>query len=143
MGWDYIDIDNFYNRVRAILGVSDEKYLTDEAIDFPEKAPTADRFIKSLIPQWEQYATQATEDDITKFAIFQSCIVYQTAIYFYKYIKERQIKTRSTPDIKIEYSTSGNIKDNIGKPLDEILSDLLAQITSTDTTKGFFGFMVT
>ena len=144
MDWDYKNIDNFHNRVRALLSISDEKYLTDILMDYPEKAPTADKFIKSLVPKWEEYAQKQTEEQISKFAIFESCIVYQTAIYFYKYIKEKQIKSRSTPEIKIEYSTSGNIKDDIGEPLNEILSDLLSQITSEgSTTTIFLGFRVT
>ncbi len=141
MAFDYTDISNFYNRVRALLNVS-ETSLSDALIDFPEKAPTATVFIKSVVSDWEEYQKQETEEQIAKFTIFQSCIVYQTAIYFYRYVKENSVKTRETPDIKIEYSTSTD--DCYIMPLQETLSDLLLQLgATTDDTLLFYNFLVT
>ena len=121
---------------------SSEIVVTNDMIDVPEKAPFATNFIKSLVPKWKEYALEETEEQKTKFALFQSCIVYQTAIYCYAYVRNSQVKARQTPDIKIEYSTS-SVAANLQLELQDVLKDILARIKDDEQGQQGFIFRVT
>ncbi len=133
MDWDYTQISDFYERVRGLLN---DTSVTDSKMDAFEKAPTAERVIKTLVPTWESFDTSGE-----KFKIFESCIVYQTAIYFENYVMQRQVKKRETPSINIEYSTSSTKQGNI-LSLKDMLESLLTELSDT-TTSRFNAFMVT
>lgn len=137
--WNYLDIKDFHDRVRAILNANTFGMLTDEQIDMPEKAPLSETIIKSKVKNWEEYK----ENDVTKFSIFESCIIYQTAIYFEKYIKSKQPKRMQSSSINIEYSS--DINETVDLSLRDMLESLLEQLSEEEETSSnkYFGFLVT
>lgn len=136
MEWSYKDIEDFYNRVRAELNNVSNSSLTDEQMDFPEKAPYAETKVKIAVPNWEIYKTEDTK----RFKLFESCIVIQTAIYFESYVDSRRPNAMKSSSIEISY---GKESDKAYKqPLTEKLEEKLALIEEDGTTK-FFGFRVT
>ena len=48
--WEsYADIANFYDRVRSALGIVSATDIVNAAMDYPEKAPMAERSIKARV----------------------------------------------------------------------------------------------
>ncbi len=136
MAWSYQDIDNFYNRVRAELDNVSNGSLTDEQMDMPEKAPYAEAKIKNSVPSWETYQTE----DLDRFAIFESCIVIQTAMYFESYVDNRRPNSMKSSSIEIQFSESSTLlyKQSLLEKLEERLA-----LIEEDGTTTFFGFRVT
>lgn len=134
--WTYKDIDDFYNRVRMALGAVSETTIPDEYMDYPEKAPFAENYIKARVPKWQEL-------DKTKFAIFESVIVYQTAIFFQSIVANKHIRKKSIPTITLEYSDLVDFNLN-GMSLSDIVDWLVAQLNEEeDKQTGFIGFRVT
>lgn len=134
--WTYKDIVDFYDRVRIALNAVSEATLPDKYMDYPEKAPFAEAYIKGRMPHWMELSD-------TKFAIFESIIVYQTAVLFQSIIASRHIKKKEIPTIKLEYTDK--YVDLIGDmSLADMVEYLLAQLEDEeDKEKVFSGFRVT
>ncbi len=137
MSWSYNDIDNFHNRVRAELNNVSSGTLTDDMIDMPEKAPIAEVLTKEKVTEWETYQTE----DEGKFAIFQACIVLQTAIYFEDYVITRQAKSMQSSSLNITFNENdGSSKITLRMRLEELLG-LLETVDSS--AENYYGFRIT
>lgn len=133
--WSYKDIVEFYDRVRMALSAVSSQTLPDSYMDLPEKAPFAERYIKSRVPQWKDL-------DEEKFAIFESIIVYQTATMFQSLVSNKHIRKKSIPTISLQYSD--NIDNLIsGMSLKDMIEWLLSEINGIETGSGYIGFKVT
>ena len=122
---DYTNIPQFYDRVRNVLkGVSDTK-LPNATIDFSEKAPTADRMIKQRVPGWADL-------DADKFKIFESAIVYQTAVFFEGYVVTKTPQMQKTPTLQLQFNVSSF--DVNGISLSDMVEILISEITGTFTS---------
>lgn len=133
--WTYHDIENFYERVRLALNAVSEVTLPDRYMDYPEKAPFAEAYIKSRVPNWIILSLE-------KFAIFESIIVYQTAVLFQSLVGSKNIVKKAIPTITLQYS------DNIdylidGMNLSDMVEYLIGKISEETTESNFFGFRVT
>ena len=84
----YKNIENFYNRVRSCLSINNA-LITDEEIDYPENAPTAERRVKARITNWQEL-----EED--KAELFYSCIVYMTGYALCSTAKKKNRNVCST-----------------------------------------------
>lgn len=133
--WSYKDIDNFYERVRMALSAVSFQTLPDAYMDFPEKAPFAEKYIKSRVPQWKDL-------DAEKFAMFESIIVYQTATMFQSLVASKHIKKKSIPTISLQYNDA---IDNLvnGMSLEDMIEWLIAEINGVETGSDYIGFRVT
>ena len=101
--WEsYADIANFYDRVRSALGLVSATDIANDAMDYPEKAPMAERSIKSRVTGWATL-TEA------QFVIFESCIVLQTAVYFREYASKLVRKMQKSPTLQIEYNEKASV----------------------------------
>lgn len=132
--WSYLEIESFYDRVRALLDNLSISSLPDEYIDYPEKAPMAERYAKVRVPNWREL-------DEDKFAIFQNAIVYKTASFFEGLASSKSIKRKQLPTITLEYFEKSDFSLE-GKSLAEIADKLLAEVKDDDGSN-FIGFMVT
>ena len=152
MTWHYTDIFNFHSRVREVLN---SNIVTDEQINRFEKAPASEIYIKDIVKNWQEIKEKSEmpavteeelkikEEAIIKFKIFESCIVYHTAIKLEKFVDKRSIKSKKVPSITIEYavSTSEENSPTLKEELDELLS--LLTVFEKGNTGFFFGFKVT
>ncbi len=138
MSWNYLRITNFHSRVRALLDNISEASISNMLIDMPEKAPMAERDIKAIVTNWETFQLE----DKDKFEIFQSCIVYKTAIMFEGYARSAKVKRRQVADVNVEYhATDYNLFSQASMSLSDMLDSLLSQLIEGSTT--FFGIRVT
>lgn len=132
--WNYKNIDDFYNRVRMALNAVSETTLPDNYIDFPEKAPFAEMTIKSRVPNWKELSEE-------KFKIFESLIVYQTAVLFQSIVSSKYVKKKQIPTITLEYSEKVNFDIN-DMSLQDLIESLLGMLIE-DYSSTFIGFKVT
>lgn len=134
--WTYRDISSFYDRVRMALNAVSSQTLPDEYMDYPEKAPFAEKYIKSRVPQW-------AELDEEKFAIFESIIVYQTATMFQSLVASKHIRKKAIPTISLTYADTF---DNMisGMSLEDMIEWLISQLNDEEESDAaFIGFRVT
>ena len=129
----YKDIQNFYARVMSCLGMS-QSALKPEELDYPENAPTAERRVKSLIPNW-------AELDNDKFGLFESCIVFMTCFIMCPLANQRRISQQTTPSLTLKFSDSAVQPTRCDHYLD-LLNELASEILEEETDS-FFGFRVT
>lgn len=116
-GWENItDVDN---RVRALLGVSDD-VLTRQMLLYPENAPLAEMIIKGKVPHWAELSDEKTE-------IFKSCVVYQIAIRNVRLAITNKEKVNQTPTLKLEFFEDNAIDllAELQEMLDLLLNELL------------------
>lgn len=132
--WTYKNIEDFYNRVRMALNAVSETTLPNNYIDFPEKAPFAEMTIKSRVPNWKELSEE-------KFKIFESLIVYQTAILFQSIVSSKYVKKKQIPTITLEYSEKVNFDIN-NMSLKDLIDSLLGMLIE-DYSSTFIGFKVT
>ena len=128
--WEsYADIANFYDRVRSALGLVSATDIANAAMDYPEKAPMAERSIKSRVTGWATL-TEA------QFVIFESCIVLQTAVYFREYASKLVRKMQKSPTLQIEYNEKASVS---GQSFESVIDTLIADIlgTSGGTVEAF------
>lgn len=150
--WTYKHIANFHERVRQVLNTN---LVTDEQMDFFEKAPLSEIYIKSVVTKWEEIKKTSeiiptTEEEVIakqkaqeKFSIFETCIILHTAIKLEKFVDKRTVKSKKVPSMTIEYSVNG-YKDDSTPSLQESLDQLIDILTKDETGTGFFyGFRVT
>ena len=131
--WEsYADIANFYDRVRSALGLSSITEIANAAMDYPEKAPSAERKIKSRITDWETL-TEA------KFVIFESCIVLQTAIMFREMASKLVRKSQKSPTLQVEFNEKAQVA---GESFESAIDTMIAEINGAVGTS-FTGFRVT
>ena len=131
--WEsYADIANFYDRVRGALGLSSATYIANASMDFPEKAPLAERKIKARITDWETLSE-------ANFVLFESCIVLQTAIYFREIASKFMRKSQKTPTMQLEFNEKAQVA---GESFESVIDTLVAEITGVSGTS-FAGFRVT
>lgn len=135
--WSYKDISSFYDRVRMALGAVSAQTIPDEYMDFPEKAPMAQRIISARVPSW-------MELDEQKFAVFESAIIYKTASLFQSVVSNNRIIKKSLPTITLQYSDSINF-DTDGMGLSDLVELLIAELNGTEYDVGseYNGFRVT
>lgn len=132
--WTYKDIFDFYERVRLALNAVSSVTLPDKYMDYPEKAPFAEAYTKSRVPKWKEL-------DESKFAIFESIIVYKTASLFQSLVSNKRIKKKAIPTITLEYFDNDGTMD-IG--LDDWIEYLFGKLNEDEeTTASFIGFRVT
>ena len=125
----YADIANFYDRVRSALGLVSATDIANSSMDYPEKAPMAERSIKSRVNDWATL-TEA------QFVIFESCIVLQTAVYFREYASKLIRKMQKSPTLQIEYNEKASVS---GQSFESMIDTLIADIlgTSGGTVEAF------
>lgn len=133
--WSYKSIENFYDRVRMVLDAASETTLPNEYIDYPEKAPFAESTIRTRIPMWKDL-------DDEKFSIFESIIVYQTAILFKSLVSSKYVKKKQIPTITLEYGESSNYDIN-GMGLSDVVDLLVSELNGDSIGNNFFGFRFT
>lgn len=126
-------IDNFYDRVKALTNSLNSE-INNEIIDYPEFAPSAENTIKCKVPQWESL-------DNNQLSLFETAVVYQTAIQTTYLYKKIDTKVEQTSSLKLEYFEPEiiSLEDRLKKALDSILDELNGNLPGTD----FIGFMVT
>lgn len=137
--WSYKDINYFYDRVRMLLNNVSNVSLTDDMIDYYEKAPSAELYVKRKVPNWQEL-------DETKFKMFESAIVYLTASYNQNYAMSKVAKKRQLPTMTIEYTADQiNMTPNGTSSLKEIADSLINEINGIpdDTLMTVIGFRVT
>lgn len=133
-GWSYKEIEDFYDRVRAVLDNLSSASLPDKYIDMPEKAPFAELYAKSKVRTWASL-------DETNAALFESAIVYKTASLFESLVSSNAIKKKELPTISLEYFQNKSIQMN-GLSLGELADSLLDEINGF-VGIGVIGFEVT
>ena len=133
--WSYKDIENFYDRVRMALGSVTETVVSNEEIDYPEKAPFAELSIKSRIPSWKELSEE-------KFKMFESAIVYQTASLFQGVVSTKRITKKQIPTITLEYSSAVDFSVN-GMSISDLVDYLVSVINGESVGSSFIGFRVT
>lgn len=125
----YADIANFYDRVRSALGLVSATDIANSSMDYPEKAPMAERSIKSRVNGWATL-TEA------QFVIFESCIVLQTAVYFREYASKLIRKMQKSPTLQIEYNEKASVSGaSFESMIDTLIADILG--TSGGTVEAF------
>lgn len=130
----YKDIVDFYERVRLALNAVSEVTLPDKYMDYPEKAPFSEMYVKGRVPHWKELSDE-------KFAVFESIIVYKTASLFQSLVSNKRIKKKSIPTITLEYFDDGQISD---MSLDDMVEYLLGELNDEENiTANFIGFKVT
>lgn len=133
--WTYHDIENFYERVRLALNAVSEVTLPDRYMDYPEKAPFAEAYIKSRVPNWMMLSLE-------KFAIFESIIVYQTAVLFQSLVGSKNIVKKAIPTITLQYSDKIDYMID-GMNLSDMVEYLIGKLSEEETESNFYGFRVT
>lgn len=125
----YSDIANFYDRVRSALGAVSATDIANASMDYPEKAPMAERSIKSRVTGWADLSD-------ANFVIFESCIVLQTAVYFREYASKLIRKMQKSPTLQIEYNEKASVS---GQSFESMIDTLIADIlgTSGGTVEAF------
>lgn len=93
-----IEIENFHDRVRACLH-TDSSTISDAVINYPEYSDYAEKTVKSIVTDWESL----TGDDLT---LFESCVIWQTAIFLWPLASGANIKVDQTTHAKQEYFQS-------------------------------------
>ena len=131
--WDYKDIANFYERVRALLDNLSAESLQDKYIDMPEKAPYAEKYVKSKVKLWQSL-------DEEKFAMFESAIVYKTASLFESLVSSNSIKKKELPTIALEYFQRSKIQFD-GMSLSDLADLIISEILEEEMD--FVRFIVT
>lgn len=131
----YKDIPDFYDRVLRLIGMQGSENLIT-FIDYAENAPFAEIILKEYVPNWDKLEEE-------KIPLFESAVVYQTAINMYDVYRNGDKKVTQTTSMKIEYfeRNVSQFIDFLNKKLFEIINKLNegTEITGTD----FIGFMVT
>lgn len=131
----YKDIPDFYNRVLRLINMQGSTELTT-FIDYAENAPFAESILKEYVSSWNELEEE-------KIPLFESAVVYQTAINMYDVYSNGDKKVTQTTSMKIEYFERdvSQIIELLNKKLFEIISKLNEgkEIEGTD----FIGFMVT
>lgn len=133
--WSYLNIENFYERVRMALGAVSQTTLPDEYIDFPEKAPFAESIARKRVPAWKELSDE-------KFAIFESIVVYQTASLFQSLVASKYVKKKQIPTITLEYSENVDF-DISGMSLSDLVDWLVSELNGDNVGSKFIGFRVT
>lgn len=131
----YKDIPDFYDRVLRLIGMQGSENLIT-FIDYAENAPFAESIIKSYVLQWETL-------DEEKIPLFESAIIYQTAINMYNIYRNGDKKVTQTTSMKIEYFERD--ATNLLNFLNKMLFEILNKINEGENIEGtdFIGFMVT
>ena len=128
--WEsYADIANFYDRVRSALGIVSATDIANAVMDYPEKAPMAERSMQSRVPTWATLTN-------AQFVIYESCIVLQTAVYFREYASKLIRKMQKSPTLQIEYNEKASVS---GQSFESVIDTLIADIlgTSGGTVEAF------
>lgn len=133
--WSYNDIDNFYERVRMALGAVSEVIVPDYYMDIPEKAPFAESYIKARVKNWRNLNNE-------QFLIFESIIIYQTAVLLQSVVANKQIRKKSIPTITLQYAENTTALGN-GIRLEDMIEFLISKLTDDDVGSEFIGFRVT
>lgn len=120
--WSYKDIPDFYSRVRMVLNNCSDSTLPDTYIDTPEKAGYADRYIKSRVINWKDL-------DESKFAMFESAIVYMTSSLFQTLVASSSIKRKKAPTMEIEYFDEKPILAANEMTLNDMVEALINEIS--------------
>lgn len=130
----YKNIENFYNRVRSCLSINNA-LITDEEIDYPENAPTAERRVKARITNWQEL-----EED--KAELFYSCIVYMTCYALCSTAKTRtgMFAQQSTPNLTIKVADFA-INNFSCEHYLQLIDDLVSEI-SGESAINFIGFTI-
>lgn len=131
----YKDIPDFYDRVLRLIGMQGSENLIT-FIDYAENAPFAESIIKGYVLQWETL-------DEEKIPLFESAIIYQTAINMYNIYRNGDKKVTQTTSMKIEYFERD--ATNLLNFLNKMLFEILNKINEGENIEGtdFIGFMVT
>lgn len=134
--WTYKDISDFYERVRLALNAVSDVTLPDKYMDYPEKAPFSEAYIKGRVPHWKELPEE-------KFAIFESVIVYQTATLFQSIVSSKRVKKQAIPTITLEYSDKEDFLLD-GMSLKDMIEYLIGTLNDEEQDKAtFIGFRVT
>ena len=120
--WEsYADIANFYDRVRSALGLTSSTDIANSSMDYPEKAPMAERSFKSRVSGWATLTN-------AQFVIFESCIVLQTAVYFREYASKLVRKMQKSPTLQIEYNEKASVS---GQSFESVIDTMIADLLGT------------
>lgn len=133
--WTYKNIENFYDRVRLALNSASKTEVPNEYMDYPEKAPFAESIAKMRVSSWQTLSE-------TQFAIFESIVVYQTAVSFQSLVSSKFVKKKQIPTITLEYSEYFNFGVN-NMSLSDIIDYLVAELNGENLGSEFIGFRVT
>lgn len=115
-GWENIEM--FDNRVCSLLGIETDE-LSHQTLMYPENAPLAEMIIKGKVTFWQEL----TEEQIP---IFESCVVYQTAIRNIRLAISNREKVNQTPTLKLEFFEDDGL--DLLAELEEMLELLLNQL---------------
>ncbi len=138
MDWSYTDIADFYDRVRALLETVSDSSLPDAKIDMPEKAPSAEREVKRLVPKWETMVSENGDN----FADLQSAIVYRTAMFFEEYANKTTVKRRKVASVDVEYNSDYNPTGKTSTLVSDY-EDIIYRLTEEATTRSLYCMRVT
>lgn len=132
--WYYLEIPDFYDRVRFNLGTN-ISIIPDDAINYYENAPMAEMQIKQRVPNWKEL-------DKIKTALFQTCIIYMTCYKLCPIVSSTgKVLTQKTPALELTFANNTN-QDKPCERFLALIDDLIAQINDTQM-QSFFGFQVT
>lgn len=113
----FMEVDDFYNRVRNILSTTEEE-IPDETIDRYEYSGTAKNFVNDKLSDTSGYTSEQKE-------ILYCCYIYRTAIELLPLTKsEKDVKLEQTTHSKTEYFK--NSYDDTLDMLSEKLSTYLS-----------------
>lgn len=130
----YPGIPNFYDRVRLSLG-SAASGITDEQIDYPEYAPSAENAMRSRVPGWEEL-------DEFNSSLYQTGIVYMTCYSLCFVVNSSgRVVSQKTPALEIKFG-SVNLPE---RPCDRYLmlvDDIVSKINGEER-HAMLGFEVT
>lgn len=132
--YEYINIPDFYDRVRGALNVGNT--LSDTTIDYFENAPLAEMKIKQRVPKWKEL------DDFKRL-LFETCIIYMTCYALCPTISDNRMTKYKDTSLEVNYAVGTNDKSPCAR-FAELVDDLIRQINDEEEQAPFFtGFMVT
>lgn len=128
-------IDRFEQRVIGLLGGN--VAINADIIHLPEYADAAEMRIKRYVPNH----AKLTGD---KQLIFESCIVYQTAINLFDYTRQNVFKSEQNPYMKTERfeNDRGDVNTLIAM-LDELLAQISEQYIAQQNIGSSISFVLT
>lgn len=130
--WEYLNIPDFYERVRGALNVGNT--LSNTTIDYFENAPMAELKIKQRVPKWKEL-------DNIKRLLFETCIIYMTCYILCPTMSSNKMTKYKDPSLEVNYAVGTNEKPCAR--FMELIDDLIAQINEEELAPFFTGFMVT